>query len=76
MRRLPLGWGMGSPYSLAVSIQSWMACLAFSRVCSYVSPWAMQPGSSGTSAIQILSSSLQYIMISYLFICVFSKFVS
>ncbi len=50
MSRRRFGSGTGSPNSLAVSTQSCMASLAFASAASWVSPWTIQPGSSGTSA--------------------------
>ncbi len=59
IRRRPLGCGIGSPNSLAVSIQRRIASCALPRALSCVAPWAAHPGSSGTSATNALSSSLQ-----------------
>ena len=59
IRRRPLGSGIGSPNSLAVSIQRRMASCALPRASSCVGPCAEHPGSSGTSAMKASSSSLQ-----------------
>ena len=78
INRSPFGSGTGSPHSRAASIHRRIASLtslsALPCVCprhaarklSCVCPCAMQPGSSGTSATNASSSSLQYRMISYL----------
>jgi len=44
---------MGMPSSLAVSIQRSIAASAFDIASRFVRPWAMQPGSSGTSTTNI-----------------------
>ena len=59
IRRSPLGSGMGSPNSLAASIHRSVACLMLPRAASCVSPCAMHPGSSGTSATKAPSALLQ-----------------
>ena len=66
--RRPLGSGTGSPNSFAASIHNRIASCALARAPSCVGPCAEQPGSSGTSATKAASSSLQYMMTSYLFI--------
>lgn len=66
--RSPLGSGIGLPNSRAVSIQSRMASFTFLKASSWLSPWTMQPGSSGTFAMKTASTLLQYRMISYLYI--------
>jgi hypothetical protein len=55
----PLGSGIGRPSSFAVSIHSSMIPCTFARASACVAPSAAQPGSSGTSAMNALSSSLQ-----------------
>src|SRR6516165_7601600 len=54
--RLPFGSGTGLPLALAVSTHKSIAFLASRRAASCVVPWAMQPGSSGTSATNTSSS--------------------
>lgn len=49
--RLPFGSGMGLPNSFAVSSQSPIASSQLASALSGESPWAAQPGSSGTSAM-------------------------
>ena len=58
-KRRPFGLGIGSPNSLAVSIQSRIASCALPSATSWVAPCAIHPGSSGTSATNAPSSSLQ-----------------
>ena len=50
-KRRPLGAGTGRPSSCAVSIHSWMTRSASAKASAAVGPSAMQPASSGTSAI-------------------------
>src|ERR1019366_693057 len=59
---------MSRPSSRAVSSHSVITVSAFASASCRVVPSAAQPGSSGTSAINAWSSSLQYRMISYLVI--------
>ncbi len=61
----PFGLGIVRPSSRAVSIHSSMITSAFFNASSCVAPSTMHPGSSGTSARNAASSSLQYKMISY-----------
>ncbi len=44
MRRRPFGSGIGSPNSVAVSIQRRIASCALARDASGVGPWAAHPG--------------------------------
>jgi len=59
IRRLPLGSGISRPNSFAVSSQRSIASWQLARASSGVRPWAAQPGSSGTSAMNAWSSLLQ-----------------
>ena len=45
-----MGFGIGSPNSLAVLIQSFIADFRFVKAFECVSPWAIHPGNSGASA--------------------------
>jgi hypothetical protein len=65
--RRPFVCGIGRPSSRATSNHSETASSAFAKASACDAPCAMQPGNSGTSAMNDASSSLQKIMISYLF---------
>jgi len=58
-RSRPRGSGIGRPSSRAVSIHSAMTTSAFASASCRVAPSAAQPGSSGTSAMNDWSLSLQ-----------------
>jgi len=60
----PLGAGIGRPSELAVSIHSSITTSTFCRAARCVGPSPIQPGNSGTSAMNDWSSSLQKMMTS------------
>lgn len=64
--RRPRGRGTGRPVSCAPSSQKSIAICELATASSRDAPWAMQPGSSGTSTTNAASSSLHQITSSYL----------